>query len=400
MRVLIAEEALQSGAGHWPSYIGGLGSAFREAGDRVEVAVHRGAGEDLCARVGGTPWFSRNCWIDTRSQGALGGLRHNFIYHRELKDWLRREEEPLDWVLALTVRPQHLLALARLGRDREAMGGARLLLLFVQGFGRYNGPGRSVCFSSTPTNRMARFCFRLLAPAVREGRAVLAAETNGMRRELEEFSDLPVKLFPHPVPPPEKLPPPVAGRSPFLLTAPGFARHEKGSDLLRTAIEELLGAGEADGVEFVLQWPEPFSLHDGSPLGPGERLASDPRVRLVNENLDPAAYEKLIAESGAVLLPYRRNSYHNRLSRVAIEAAGRGKPLLYTTGTWTEEVAVTAGTGVPVHEESARALAAAIREAVARRHELEARAREGAAAVASFHTAATFRQQLQEIMEK
>ena len=400
MRVLIAEEALQSGAGHWPNYIGGLRTAFREAGDDVDVAVHRGAGEALCAQVGGTPWFSRNCWVDTRSQGAFGGLRHNFVYRRELKRWLEGTTEPFDWVLALTVRPQHLLALARLGRDTRALRGSRLLLLFVQGFGRYNGPEQPVCFPSSPTNRMARFCFRLLTPAVREGRVVLAAETDGMRRELEEFSGLPVKLFPHPVPPPDEPPPPAAGSSPFLLTAPGFARHEKGSDLLRAAIEELLGAGEADGVEFVLQWPEPFSLPDGSPLGPGETLVSDPRVRLVNDNLDPVAYEKLIAASGAVLLPYRRESYHNRLSRVAIEAAGRGKPLIYTTGTWTEEVAAIAGTGVPVREESARALVEAIREALARRHELEAQARAGAAAVASFHTAATFRRHLLEVMEK
>ena len=400
MRVLIAEEALQSGAGHWPSYIGGLGTAFREAGDEVDIAVHREAGKALCGQLGGTPWFSRNCWVDTRSQGALGGLRHNLIYRRELKRWLNNSAEPYDWVLALTVRPQHLLALARLGREARALRGGRLLLLFVQGFGRYNGSDMHVSFPSTPTHRMARFCFRLLAPAVRKERVVLAAETDGMRRELEQFSGLPVRLFPHPVPPPRELPPPTAGVSPFRLTAPGFARHEKGSDLLREAIEGLLEKNAADGIEFVLQWPEPFAMPDGALLGPGKKLESDPRVRLVNENLDPAAYEELIASSGAVLLPYRRNSYHNRLSRVAIEAAGRGKPLVYTTGTWTEEVAGIAGTGVPVREESAEALAAAILEAMARRHELEAEARAGAAAVAAFHTAETFREQLQEVMEK
>jgi glycosyltransferase involved in cell wall biosynthesis len=280
------------------------------------------------------------------------------------------------------------------------MRGSRLLMLFVQGFGRYNGPNQPVRFPSSPTNRMARFCFRLLGPAVRRGQVILAAETEGMRGELEQFSGLPVKLFPHPVPPPEELPPPAAARSPFLLTAPGFARHEKGSDLLRYAIEELLAEDNPEGIEFVLQWPEPFAMPDGLPLGPGEKLKADPRVRLVNENLDPNAYEKLIAESGAVLLPYRRNSYQNRLSRVAIEAAGRGKPLVYTTGTWTEEVAAIAGTGVPVREESVRALVEAMREAIGRRDALETEAREGAAAVASFHTAETFRTQLLEVMKK
>jgi hypothetical protein len=43
MRILIVEEGLKTGAGHWPVYIGGIASELRKAGDEVDVLVHRDA---------------------------------------------------------------------------------------------------------------------------------------------------------------------------------------------------------------------------------------------------------------------------------------------------------------------------------------------------------------------
>ena len=68
MRILITEEALQNGSGHWPSYIGDISSGFRALGDKVDVAVHRHATEGVISRVGGTPWFSRNHSITPKMQ--------------------------------------------------------------------------------------------------------------------------------------------------------------------------------------------------------------------------------------------------------------------------------------------------------------------------------------------
>lgn len=391
MRILIAEEALQTGSGHWPSYIGCIAEGMRVAGDDVDILMHERAGEKLVGEMKGVPWFSRNCWIDKRSQGAWGVFQHNIRFRRELRRWIL-SHEPYDWVCALTMRLQHLLAYALLVRDGGLPEKMRFLLLFVQGFGVYAGLGEPTRFPGTVSNRMARLCFRLLAPAVRAGRVVLAAETKGMQEELERFTGLPVSLYPHPVPAPEG----GVARTrevadPVTISCPGFARHEKGNDLLQEAILGVLGESESDRLRFVMQWPEAFALPDGRLLTADARLAGDSRVRLVNESLNGAAYEALLRESDFVILPYRRNSYHHRVSRVAIEAASRGIPLIYTSGTWTEEVAEPADCGVEIKEETSESVRAAIEVALRDVTELRSAAVRGAPRVTEFHSAARFR---------
>jgi hypothetical protein len=395
MRILIAEEALQGGEGHWPSYIGGIAAGLREAGDQVEVLAHRDCTAELANHLNLVPLFSRNCWIDTKSQGAIGGLRHNAIFHRELFGWIRGKDVEYDWVCALTMRLQHLLAFARLSRDPRIPQKTRFLLLFVQGFGAYTGPDRPVAFPTTASNLLARLCFKLMGPAVRRGKVVLAGETNGMCRELGQFTGLPVACFPHPVPPPAAKQP-FQKRDSLTLTCPGFARHEKGTDLLQEAILELLEDKAFAHLHFVLQWPKPFQLPNGVLLGPDSRLVREEKVELLNDTLDGTGYEALLLRSSLVLLPYRRASYHNRVSRVAIEAASREIPLVHMLGTWSDEVAAMTGAGVAIREETGQAVLEAIKEAVRSIDTLREKAVSGAGGVKDYFSVATFRDKLVE----
>lgn len=175
------------------------------------------------------------------------------------------------------------------------------------------------------------------------------------------------------------------------ITCPGFGRHEKGTDLLHDAILEVLDQPWAERLRFVMQWPEPFGMPDGGTMSPDPRLVADARVEFLNENLDAEAYSALLGRSDLVILPYRSESYHQRLSRVAIEAAREGIPLIYTLHTWTQEVADLVGGGIPIAEETPRAIIASLREALDRYAELRASAAKGAAGVRSFHTAESFR---------
>lgn len=398
MRVLITEEALQTGKGHWPVYIGGIAGGLRAAGDEVEILGHRDASGPLRAEPGVTPWFRRNCWLDPRSQGALGGIRHNLSFRADMCRWLKLHQ-PYDWICALTMRLQHLLAFALLARSGAVAPGTRFLLLFVQGFGSYAGPGHPTVFPKSASNLLARWCFRLLAPAVRSGRVVLAAETDGMQDELQRFTGLPVALFPHPV---EGLSgaaphaPLDIARTPLTITCPGFARHEKGNDLLQDAIKSILAGPDGNRFRFIMQWPEPFALPDGRMLGPDPQLLADPRVEFLNEPLDAAAYESLLARSDLVILPYRRESYHHRVSRVAIEASSRGIPLVYTSGTWSARIAELAGCGEEIPDETADAVVLALKSAADAFEALRTHAAAGAARVASFHSASRFRARLLE----
>lgn len=407
MRILITEEALESGTGHWPNYIGSLASDLRELGDEVDVLTHRQATSQVLARVGGTAWYSRNCWTDVKSQGKLGGVRHNWSFYTETMRWLR-ENGPYDRILALTMRMQHLLAYAAMSRSRKLQEESRFVLLFVQGFGRYVEPGKETVFPPGFSTKMARAAFRVMAPAVMKGRVVLAGETIGMCDELQRFTGLPTTLYPHPVKAYEDRKnsgPALAGftepqrsgsdlKFPDVLkvTCPGYARYEKGSDLLAEAILQILEMPLGNRVHFVLQWPEPFTLPDGRSLSPDERLLSDPRVEFLNENLGPAAYADLLESSDLVILPYRSEAYHQRLSRVAIEAAREGIPLVYSIHTWTEEIAELVGCGVSIHEETPEGIVAALQKAIEQYSELKKAALDGAGRVRAFHTAESFRE--------
>lgn len=394
MKLLILEEALQGGEGHWPSYIGTIAAGLRSAGDEVEVLVHRQASPEVISAVGGTPWLSRNCWTDQRRQGAIGGLRHNLRFAREVNAWLNSHTPP-DWVCSLTVRQQHLLALTWLATRPQQRPTPRFLLLFVQGFGTTTGAGEPTTFAATPANRLARWCFLRLGPAVRSGAVVLAAETAAMQAELRRFSGLPVALFPHPVPDapaPGAIDRREAGR--ITITCPGFARHEKGNDLLQEACLLLRGDRRAERLHVVCQWPAPFTLPNGTALLPDRELVASGRYELLNQSLDAAAYAALLARTDLVILPYRRLSYHNRVSRVAIEAAVRGLPLIHTRGTWSEELASAAGGGLPIAAETAKAVAEALLQALEHAPTLQQAAKAGAAAIAAHHSAAGFRRTL------
>ena len=396
MNLVVLEEALQSGSGHWPIYIGDIASACRQAGDRVDVLAHRQASSPLLDELGATPWFTRNCWTDPARQGGLGGLRHAVRYAREVSAWLCQAPDTT-WVCALTLRLQHLLAFAWLARRPQHQGDRRYLLLFVQGFGVYQGPGLPVVFPATLSTRLARLCFHRLRPAVQSGRVVLAAETRAMQTELASFSGLPVRLFPHPVSlPPESIASTTSASPAITITCPGFARYEKGNDLLQEACRQLLAAQPRLDLQVISQWPQPFSLPDGTEAVPDSALLADGRYQLINESLDRQAYAALLARSDLIVLPYRRSSYHNRVSRVAIEAALHGVPLVYMSGTWCEEVVELTGAGVAIAEETPEAVYQALRTALQQLPELRRAAQAASAVVAERYSARRFRQLLLE----
>jgi glycosyltransferase involved in cell wall biosynthesis len=358
MKITILEEALETGHGHWPSYIGGMARDWRSEGHTVNILAHRHASPDLLALLAADPVFRRSCWTDKRSHGTWGGLIHNLLFYQDALPRLNQAEPP-DWVLSLTTRTHHLLALAALAHRTPRS--TRFLLLFVHGFGQFQGEGQPIRFPITPSTHFAHLCFRLLTPSVRAGRVHLAAETAAMRDELAHFTGLPVQLFPHPVPPAPVIPKTLP-KSPeiFTVCSPGFARHEKGSDLLLATIPTLLSGPWANRLHFILQWPNPFRLPNGSWCSPSEDLRQDGRIEFLDHALDEKAYNQLLARCHFLVLPYRLQSYHNRMSRVAIEGAVRGIPLLFTRGCSLSELPLKQEAKVVFENEDTQSLMSGI----------------------------------------
>lgn len=398
MRIVIIEEALRENVGHWPSYIGTLARGWRAEGDHVDIVGHTGCGKHLMASLRVEPVLSANCWADSVYQGPLGGLRHSHRYRKEVEHWLKGQRPPPEWILVLTTRLQHLLAWTRMMTLGAGHGDARLLLLFVQGFGRYDGIKERVYFPATLSNMIARSCFRILAPLVASGKVCLAAETLAMRAELETFSKLPVALMPHPVHPVDG----VSSHSressgQIVVTCPGLARYEKGSSLLRAAINRALTVPELAAVRFVLQWKGAFALPDGRMEGAPWEWRNHSRVTLLCEDLGAEAFAHFIGASDLLLLPYRRESYHNRLSRIAIEAAILGRPVLYTRGTAIAELMGLGCAGVPISGESPEAIVECLVRVVGEVGRLRKAAQAAVPKVREFHSAQTFRRTLLEM---
>jgi glycosyltransferase involved in cell wall biosynthesis len=222
-----------------------------------------------------------------------------------------------------------------------------------------------------------------------------------------------------------------AGRSalntpakPVVVVAPGFARYEKGSDLMQAAIRLVLQKAETLKLEklksldagrstldsyascsplpalrFVLQWPEDFDLPDGRRCGPNPDLLKDERVKFSKDLLTGEAYWDFLQQADVIVLPYRSESYRARVSRVAIEAAMLGKPMVYTKGTWISEVVAMGGAGVAIAEETPQSLAEAIQMAIGDLDTLQSEAERGVARVRNFYSVSSFHHLLVEVGE-
>lgn len=368
MKILITEEALETRSGHFASYTSTIAGGLRALGHEVDVLAHRNADPILLQQTGSQPWFRRNCRTDVRSKGVSGFITHNYSTWLDLRRWLDMHPD-YDWVLQLATRRHHMGAFALAARNRNYLPHGRFMMLFVHGFAAYGGRDRPVVFKNTQAAVLARMLFRMMRSLVASGRIVIAAETKAMQRELEAFTGMPVTLMPHPVgalgersAAAAKSGDPSIPR-PLVVTCPGFARYEKGSDLLLDAVRLLAKRQQAGGFSFVLQWLEPFCDPAGTIYAPDEALEQSGLVKFIREPIDETSYARLLSETDLMVMPYRRSSYHNRVSRVAIEAATMGIPMIYMKDTWLDEVAEKVGSGVRIEDESVEALCVSLLQA-------------------------------------
>lgn len=353
-RILIVEEALQSMKGHWFEYIKTIAVACRAAGDEVSIIAHQRADPKIIEALLAHPLLPHSAWdrsLDSPNplKRYLSVFRHNWRLYRSV-DLILALEPKVDCVLAPTILIHHLLAWTLLARRYRNKKYKRLVLLFVNGQRTYHGPGQALSFPRNPKTALFRFLLRRLKTLVDSGDVVLAAETEGMANEYVSFSGVPFQCLPHPVRFESSGDPCAQPRLQpesdcITFGCFGFARYEKGSDLLQEAI--LLIRQQAPGIRirFLIQWLDDFRTPDGSLVTRHPTLLKDPSVEYITRPLTGKEYHQLLARTDAMVLPYRAASYYARVSRVAIEAASMGIPLVYTRQTWMEELVSAFGAG-------------------------------------------------------
>lgn len=357
-RILLVEENLKTIAAHYYAYAMCLAKEARTRGDDFLVVANVAA-DQMVSSQGVYPVLtharlSRSSRRHFSFLGKIDFITNNFYCYRDLSRFLRKIGG-CDCIFFPTASHYQLFCIwALLILNPKLV--RFVVVFFVDQCTKWQeGEPRP---KPEKIAWILRFQLRLLAPMVRRQRALIAVETAVAQAEYEKLSGLDVQLWGHPV----YLP--VANTSDHqaqvVLSSLGPARHEKGSDILVQALDLCLSDSRFDHCHFIVQWMSDFMMPDGSHMVVPSSLEATPRVQLINHPVDNQLYQQLLASSSAVLLPYRQTSYYGRLSRVSIEAAVSGIPIIASPGTHAAHVIEDQGAGVVMDDYSVRALVASI----------------------------------------
>lgn len=361
-RLLIVEEALRDLKAHWFEYIKTIDEGARAAGWTVDVACHQAACLSIQQAFSSFPVFRYARYLDNQTNRLPGDRYYGFILHslRQVKVlWpLLNQQAQYDLAFAPTVMMHHLLAwwLIMTFHPNKPK---RLTLFFVTNPGIWNTQSQTATLPKSSA-LMGRL-LKLFRRQVEQDKVTLAVETKGAQQEFGTLTQLPFTLMPHPVPNSVIASDLQRLIEPLNFACYGFARYEKGSDLLKAAIAQVLAERTDFPTKFSVQWVEAFSLPDGS-LCQIDDLKEYAKVTIIDKPVMPAAYQQLLAKTSCMILPYRNSSYYARVSRVAIEAAYQGIPVIYTRGGWLEDTITEYGAGIGIADQSVEELVRAIEE--------------------------------------
>ena len=392
-RILLVEEALQSRVGHYFHFTQCLDNAAKSLGYELEVACHKNADPFILNNLKCHPIFHKSRYESTPLSRipVLGKSRfilHNFQFYLSLKRLLK--QRTFTRVFLPTANYYHLWGFGLLKRYNSSLLPKCCIFCVHQ-------PSTWSAIENKPVaDRLAPILKHQIHGILKHsspGDITLSVETDHARKEYERLCGYKVQVWPHPVAHCERvLKPKDATKTVF--ASLGFARHEKGSDILIKAIEGCISLREFQDCRFILQWGIDFAMPDGSLMEVPETLRNHPNVQIIDESLTSEEYASLLTSSDAIILPYRKSSYYGRLSRVSIEAAANGIPMIVTPFTHLENVVSEQGAGVIIENETPKALINGIRTYMNASETYQAHAAKRAPKSAAHHSAENFLQHL------
>jgi glycosyltransferase involved in cell wall biosynthesis len=303
-----------------------------------------------------------------------------------------------DLIFVPTVLVHHLAGWVPLMKWKLRVFPGRILLFFPNApvYLDNNGAAR---IASDPTAKLFLFCIKALRNEVAGGKVVLGAETEPMTKALTEATGVPFTYLPHPVElsakhlPATRNSSPATSADPIVFGCYGAARYEKGSDILQRAIALALAKRPDMPARFVFQWMEDFADGKGGMVHLDCELEAHPKVQVIREHFSDGGYERQLAATDVMLLPYR-SPYRLRVSRVVIEGMILGIPLVVTRGTTLWDQASRYGCATACEEESAESVAEAILALFDEYEEASRRAKDCRIEVLRHFSVAEFRRRL------
>lgn len=326
---------MQTLHGHWFQYVSDIVNGGREAGHEIEVAVHKDACAEILKALPCRPILTSSVFDpQNKSRGIKRIVTHNLSLYRDLSAFFSAGNS-YDVVIAPTVRLDHLPAYGWLALRYQNRGFAKLVLIMIDSIGQYSPDYSRIYFSRKLLPlKWTLMLFRWL----KKKRAVyLVAESAGHARQFETFCGIKFPVVPHvtTLPPLEPFRSKAPG-APLILGTFGFTRYDKGLDILQGAIKVLLSRGKQPEIRFVVQWTGDYRLPDGSWVRQDAVLKESSLVQFIPPFTASEEYYQWIARTDIMVLPYRKDFYYDKLSRVAIDASQAGIPIVYPAGTWLE----------------------------------------------------------------
>lgn len=365
MKVLVVEEALKGLHGHWFQYVGDIYGGGREAGHDIEVAVHRDACPEILERFHCHPILGESVFGEDASGGGLKGLRRmarrNLSLLKELRNHFKRGNL-YDAVIATTPRIDHLYAYLALNQLWGGKAFKQIVLIFVESVGSYSEDFSKLHFGKK--SLPLKWGMQLTKWLPGSKRITLATESEGLARHFRAFCGLDFHLVPHVTEWVESTNLPQRNDGKLVLGTFGFTRYDKGADVLQAALRILVSEGMPTGCHFVFQWTGDYKLPDGTFVNRDPELEIRTDIEYIGTFTKAEDFPNWLARTNIMILPYRRAFYYDKLSRVAIDAAEAGMPMVYPRGTWFDAFVAEYGAGVPFEPDDAHSLAEALRKVI------------------------------------
>ena len=382
LRWWIVEDALRDRKGHWLEYLQTFQRGLMAEGDEVRFFASKECAPDVAALFDAEAILPRSIWA-RMSDGASKWRRllripaHGLATYRAISKLLADRAAPHapgstlpagralpDLIFVPTVLVHHLVGWIPLIKWKLRKLPCRVLLFFPNAPVDLREDGTAHLLPE-PTAKLFRVCIRSLAKEVASGKVILGAETKPMTKVLSEVTGVPFTYLPHPV----DLDPMqmsaasrlsrINSEKPIVFGCYGAARHEKGSDVLQTAIRFVLKEEPEVPARFAFQWLADFKDAQGRLLQLDPWLKTHPKVEIIDHYFAEGDYSEQLAATDVMVLPYRL-AYRLRVSRVVIEAMALGMPVIATRGTTLWLQLSEFGVGRECDEGSADNLAAAI----------------------------------------
>ena len=354
-RLLIVEEALKNYLGHWYEYNRSIIAANKAAGVEVTVLSHCQVDKKVSENLGAIPTFKYTSWDGIYSSPSAlrrywGILKHNWRVFKTLDKYFTRSQ-PYDCVFVPTVIIYHLIGWWFIAKKYSRKKIHRLVL-FIRNNAASYAEG-----SSTPIFKRSTFFLKTILQAYRgwidSGVVCFATDCDRLAKEYKILCGIDFLLIPSQQMPCETKEHVFKKAGDFItMSCLGPARYEKGGDLLCAAVIQFRERYPQANVKFIIQWNDELTAPDGSQFERAEILKNDPNVLFLNRALSSEDYLKYFMETDCMILPYRRQSYHSRLSGIAIEAFIAGIPVIFTRDTWIEDAVSKFGVGLGIENEN------------------------------------------------